>query len=84
MLQKLGPAPGDYEPQSKIIDTATPTIISSFRSRTERFYKKSLNVPGPGSYDTLTVFPKLRQIDSYAMRGVYFNANFSPMASLGV
>ncbi len=55
--------------------------MSSFQSRTDRFYIKKMNVPGPGTYDKLTVFPKLKQIDSYSTRGVFFNANFSSMAS---
>lgn len=55
--------------------------MSSFKSRTDRFYTKKLNVPGPGTYDKLTIFPKLKQIDSYSNRGVFFNANFSPIAS---
>jgi hypothetical protein len=65
-----------------VINSNTPTITSSFRSRTDRFQKKSSNVPGPGTYDTLTIFPKLKQIGKYSTRGVFFNANFSsPMAS---
>jgi hypothetical protein len=60
--------------------------MSSFKSRTDRFqiYKKSLNVPGPGTYEKLTIFPKLKQIGTYSTRGVFFNANFSSKASAAV
>jgi hypothetical protein len=67
-----------------VINTNIPTITSSFRSRTNRFQNKSLNVPGPGTYDKLTVLPKLKQIDTFSTRGIFFNANFVNMASTGV
>ncbi|UJR20995.1 hypothetical protein I4U23_024095 [Adineta vaga] len=72
-----GPAPGDYEPRSKVIDPKSPTITSSFRSRTDRFQKKLFNVPGPGSYAELTDIPPWRQIDTYSTYGIFFNANFA-------
>lgn len=81
-FQKIGPAPGEYEPQAKITNTSSPTITSSFRSRTNRFDEKSSRHPGPGTYEKLIVLPKLHQIDRYSTRGVFFNANFSPMASM--
>jgi hypothetical protein len=40
-----------------------------------------LNVPGPGTYEKLTIFPKAKQIDAFATRGVFFNANFLSNAS---
>jgi hypothetical protein len=58
--------------------------VSSFRSRTDRFHTKLLNFPGPGTYDTLTTFPKLKQIDMFSDRGLFFNANFSQMAPTAV
>ena len=66
----------------KITNNTSPTITSSFRSRTDRFYKKSAHIPGPGTYEKLVAFPKLKQIDHYSTRGIYFNANFFPMASM--
>lgn len=80
--QKIGPAPGEYEPQMKTTNTTSPTITSSFRSRTDRFHKKSARNPGPGTYEKLILLPKHNQIDRYSTRGVFFNANFSPMASM--
>lgn len=83
-LQKLGPAPGDYEPQTSVINANPPIVTSSFRSGTDRFFKKPTNVPGPGSYDKLTVFPTPKQIDSFSSRGVFFSANFARMNSTAV
>jgi hypothetical protein len=40
-----------------------------------------MNVPGPGTYDKLTVFPAPKQIDSFSARGVFFSANFATMSS---
>ncbi len=67
-----------------MISVNTPTITSSFRSGTDRFFKKPMNVPGPGTYDKLTVFPAPKQIDSFSARGVFFSANFAPMSSTAV
>ncbi|CAF1512169.1 unnamed protein product [Adineta steineri] len=73
---KDGPAPGDYEPKTKIIDTKSPTIRSSFQSRTDRFYKRPMKVPGPGTYDILSSFPSWKQIDMFSTNGIYFNGDF--------
>lgn len=83
-LPKVGPAPGDYEPQSNTINISPPTITSSFRSSTDRFFKKPSIVPGPGAYDKLTVFPTPKQIDSFSARGVFFSASFGRLNSTHV
>jgi hypothetical protein len=62
-----------------VINVNSPTITSSFRSGVDRFFIKPSNVPGPGTYDKLTVFPTPRQIDSFSARGVFFSANFGRM-----
>ncbi|CAF1234026.1 unnamed protein product [Rotaria magnacalcarata] len=83
-LPKLGPAPGDYEPQLDVINVNPRTVTSSFRSGTDRFFRKPDNVPGPGSYDRLTVFPTPKQIDSFSTRGVFFSANFARAGATAV
>jgi hypothetical protein len=72
----VGPAPGDYEPQTTVINANPPAVTSSFRSGTDRFFQKPANVPGPGTYDKLTGFPPSKQIDSFSARGVFFSASF--------
>ncbi|CAF0841907.1 unnamed protein product [Adineta ricciae] len=74
---QAGPAPGEYEPRTKVVDTKGPTITSSFRSGTDRFRQKLFSVPGPGSYDQLTDIPPWKQIDAYSTCGIFFNANFT-------
>jgi hypothetical protein len=64
-----------------VINVNSPIITSSFRSGTDRFFKKPANVPGPGAYDKLTVFPTPRQIDTFSARGVFFSAGFTRMNS---
>jgi hypothetical protein len=59
-------------------------ITSSFRSSTDRFFEKPRNVPGPGTYDKLTVFPTPRQIDAFSSRGVFFSAGFARAAPTAV
>ncbi len=59
-----------------MINANSPTVTSSFRSGTDRFFKKPVNVPGPGAYDKLTLFPPPKQIDSFSARGVFFSASF--------
>jgi hypothetical protein len=66
------------------VNINSPTITSSFRSRTNRFYKKSTNIPGPGTYDKLTAVPTSKQIDKLSTRGVFFNASFAHTASAAV
>ncbi|CAF1332025.1 unnamed protein product [Rotaria sordida] len=80
-LPKIGPAPSDYEPKTNVINVHSPTITSSFRSRTDRFHRKLAKVPGPGTYDKLTIFPTPKQINTLSMRGVFFNANYADKAS---
>jgi hypothetical protein len=60
-----------------VIDTKSPIITSSFKSRTDRFRKKPTNVPGPGAYDKLTSIPPWKQIDKFSTQGIFFNANFA-------
>ena len=67
-----------------VVNVNTPTITSSFRSGTDRFFKKPENIPGPGTYDRLTIFPTPKQIDSFSTRGVFFSANFARMGSTAV
>ncbi|CAF2516412.1 unnamed protein product [Rotaria sp. Silwood2] len=83
-LPRLGPAPGDYEPQMNVINVNPSIVTSSFRSGTDRFFKKPDNVPGPGAYDRLTIFPTPKQIDTFSTRGVFFSANFARMGSTAV
>lgn len=67
-----------------MINVNSPTITSSFRSGTDRFFKKPPNVPGPGAYDKLTIFPTPKQIDAFSARGVFFSASFGRMNSTAV
>ncbi|CAF3413431.1 unnamed protein product [Rotaria sp. Silwood1] len=83
-LPKIGPAPGDYEPKTNVTNVHSPTITSSFRSRTDRFHRKLAKVPGPGTYDKLTIFPTPKQINTLSMRGVFFNANYAHKAATAI
>jgi hypothetical protein len=54
-----------------VINTNSPTITSSFRSRTNRFQKKSTNVSGRGAYNKLSTVPSSKLIDTFSTRDVF-------------